>query len=86
MYKLLFAIVAFAIILSCSSSPNKNTGDVQQESVDCPAFIAVGRVKICLPEIDSMVESYTDSLVKVWADNHEYKGNTVLSFFLRQSD
>lgn len=82
MSKLLFAIVAFAILASCSSSPTKNTSDVQKEA-DCPAFIAVGRVKICLPEIDSMVESYTDSIVKVWADNHELKGNTVLSFFLR---
>lgn len=80
---LLLLPISFLIFLSCSQSQNKGTGETEEVQGDCPTFIAVGRVKICLPEIDSMVESYTDSIVKVWADSHELKGNTVLSFFLR---
>ena len=82
MSRILFFLIAFLFLLSCASNAKKETEE-QVETTDCPAFVNVGKVKICLPEIDSMVESYTDSLVKVWADNHEFQGNTVLSFYLR---
>lgn len=77
----MFPLLAFLILWSCSSAPNKETEEVQ-EVEDCPKFVSVGKVKICLPEIDSMIEAYTDSIVKVWADNHEMKTNTVLSLHL----
>jgi len=78
--RLLLVLVAFLVLLSCASNTKK---EVQAETTDCPAFVNVGKVKICLPEIDSMVESYNDSIVKYWADQHEFQGNTVLSFYLR---
>ena len=83
MAKALFLPVCFLLILSCGNFKNKSNGEVQDAQADCPAFVAVGRVKICLPEIDSMVEALDDSIVKSWADRHEIKGNTVLSMFLR---
>ena len=81
MPRLLVFLIAFLFLLSCASTTKKDTEQVQ--ATDCPAFVNVGKVKICLPEIDSMVESYNDSIVKVWADRHEFQGNTVLSFYLR---
>lgn len=81
MSKLVFYLFAFLLLLSCAANTRKDTEQVQ--TTDCPAFVNVGKVKICLPEIDSMVESYNDSIVKYWADHHEFQGNTVLSFYLR---
>jgi len=83
MAKVLFFPLAFVFVLGCSQSKNKASDEIKEETLDCPAFVKVGFVKICLPEIDSMVESYNDSIVKVFADKHELKGNTVLSFYLR---
>jgi hypothetical protein len=83
MYKSLFLLISFLILWSCSSSPNKNSDEVQEVVDDCPTFVSVGKVRICLPEIDSMVESYNDSITKAWADSHELKTNSILSFYLK---
>jgi len=83
MIKALLIVISLWTAFSCSRAQNKESEEAVQEVLDtCSAFVAVGRVKICLPLMDSMVEQYTDSLVKVWADNHELKGNTVLSLYL----
>jgi len=83
MTKAILIVISLWTALSCSQFQNKTSGEEVQEFQDtCSTFVAVGRVKICLPAIDSMVEQYTDSLVKVWADGHELKGNSILSLYL----
>ncbi len=82
MAKALFFLFAFLFFLSCSTSQKKSTEETKEEAPECVTFVMVGQVRICLPEIDSMAESYTDSLVKVFADKHEMKGNSVLAFYL----
>ena len=83
MTKAILIAISLWTALGCSQFQNKESGEAVQEFQDtCSTFVAVGRVKICLPAVDSMVEQYTDSLIKVWADGHEIKGNTILSLYL----
>lgn len=76
--KAILAFLTLIIIFSCSS-----TGQQQNESdMDCKNSASFGDIDFCLPEIEGMNECYSIPIVKKLADNFEYKGNSVLAFYL----
>jgi hypothetical protein len=83
MTKALFFTCLTLLTFSCSTAKEKPAPEEQPKEQDCPNFINVGTVKICLPELDSMAESYNDSIFKKFADDNELASNKVLSLYTR---
>lgn len=97
-FRLIFAVVGFAIIkvvISLAIKNNNvksqndnyttdNTINVQPISNEksCDKSVRFGNIDVCLPEIDGMTECYSNPMVKERADNTEYEGNSELGFYL----
>lgn len=52
------------------------------QEIDCARITTFGKVEICLPQIEGYQECYSDSLVKILADETEIEANAVLGFYL----
>ncbi len=56
-------------------------------SQSCDNYVLYGETKICLPQINNMIECYSNKDVKIWSD--QFKGTAdeeILGIYLREND
>lgn len=80
----LFLTTISLFFFSCSKNnqQSKLENQSKSDSKTCEKIVAFGDINICLPEVDGMTECYNIPIVKTLTDKFEYKGNTVLAFYL----
>ena len=81
-------ILLFTSFFSClqSDAETYSVTEVQNEHADCDQSVPFGNIDVCLPKIEGMVECYSSPMLKEFVDNFNYEGNSILAFYLNQSD
>jgi curved DNA-binding protein CbpA len=52
-----------------------------ESTIDCDSSVQFGDIGICLPEIDGMVECYSNPLVNKWANQLNHEGNSIHALY-----
>ena len=72
MKKIVNVILIFLVINNCALAQDEN----------CVRKATFGETEICLPKIEGYQESYTDPIIKQFADGTEVPTNMILGFYL----
>ena len=75
--KIMYIISLLSSLITCCSSNIK-----KDQIADCDKSTMWGNTKICLPQIDEMIECYNEPKINDRASKYKYDGNTILAFYV----
>lgn len=84
MKNLLAILLPVVMMVSCTL-PGNEEKSANTKTINCDKSVTYGDVAICLPVIDGMVESYSNSKVKARADAFNPDMNVILGYYLNNA-
>lgn len=90
-FKKLFIILSFPTLLIINACDGKINANEETKSEvtftkDCEKSVDYGDTALCLPIIKGMNETFKNETVRDFVEKFNYPGNTILAFYLNDSD